>query len=449
MGGFCQKALIYVIGLSIGTLSVGFGLGFYAAAYSSVVEEFILDTSMKKSVYNAIAPICAIFGGPIVNFAIQRYGRKYPTMISSLVVIIGWILIIVTKKSYKELAYVGRAINGLGLGAVSTVNPVYIAELSPTEVRGAYGVMSQLFCSIGALFIYFLGIWLKWREIAGIAIVFPAITIVCLFFIPESPAFERMDTSVKKKQVNIFQKKYFKALFISFLIVVFQQFSGINALLTNLTVIFENSNVSLNPAVSSVIVTAAQVITTACSTPLVEFLGRKLTWMISSIGQALFLLICWGNQKWDWNNVLPVVMLFLDVFFFGIGLGPLPWFVVPELFPDEVRGLAMGIIQAVNWFLCALMVFIFPTMQESMTLAWTYFFYGIIMVISFLYGMLLLPETRNKKMGANIESDVEDVNDDSKSSKYDSSSNSSKSKSSKSSSSKSKSSSASSSKDEV
>lgn len=316
-------------------------------------------------------------------------------------------MVIVTKTSYRALAYVGRGISGFGVGAVSTVNPVYIAELSPTEVRGAYGVMSQLFCSIGALLIYFFGIWLKWRPLSGIAMAPPAISILCLFFIPESPAFERMERREKKRQENLFQKKYIKAFFISLLIVIFQQFSGINALLTNLTVIFSDSNINLNPSVSSVIVTSAQVITVACSTPLVELLGRRATWWISSLGQGIFLLISWANEKWHWSKILPVVMLFCDVLFFGIGLGPLPWFVVPELFPDGVRGLAMGIIQAVNWFLAALMIFVFPTMQDTMTLAWVYFFYGIIMIISFFYGLFFLPETRGEEMGAIVKQNDE------------------------------------------
>lgn len=425
MGGFCQKALIYVLALSIGTLSVGFGLGFYAAAYLSETIDFKLDTNMKASVFNALAPICAIFGGLIINLTITRYGRKYPTMIASGVVILGYLLIIITKQSYYALAYVGRAISGLGVGAVSTVNPVYIAELSPTEVRGSYGVMSQLFCSIGGLLIYMFGIWLEWRPIAGISFVPPAITIICLFFIPESPAFERMDTSVKMKQVNLFQKKYMKPLLISLLVVIFQQFSGINALGSNLNFIFENSNINLEPSVSSTIVSSAQVITVALSTPLVEFLGRRITWWLSSIGQAIFLFILFANQKWNWSNVLPVVMMFFDILFFGIGLGPLPWFVVPELFPDEVRGIAMGCIQAVNWFLCALMIFVFPTMQETMGLDWVYFFYSIFMLLSFFYGLFFLPETRGEEMGHIVkqEDDSENEGKDVKKEKSDASEN--------------------------
>lgn len=408
MEGFFQKTLIYVIILSIGTLSVGFDLSYYAASLSTCLDGFNLNTKFKKSIFNALAPICAAISSPFVNFGIQKFGRRYPVMVSSGIVALGWLLIVFTNPSYNILAYIGRGITGLGLGAISTINPVYIAELSPTSVRGSYGVMSQLFTALGGTLIYFMGIWLHWRVMAAIAIIPPAINIACLFFIPESPAFHRMEGSFQTdKEAGLFQKKYLKAWIISLLVVIFQQFSGVNALQTNLTVIFGNSNIDLNAATASVIVSLSKVITTACSTPLVECLGRRVTWWLSSIGQCVFLLVLWANELWHFSNILPVVLLFFDLLFFGIGLGPIPWFVVPELFPDEVRGIAMGTVQTINWALAALNVFIFPIMQESMTLAWIYFFYGAIMLFSFWYGVLFLPETRNKEMGAMI---IEDEN---------------------------------------
>ena len=100
MGGFFQKELIFVLALSIGTLSVGFGLTYYGASLSTCVNDFVLDTDIKKSVFNAIAPICAAISSAFVNTAMQRFGRKYPTMASSGVVVFGWILIIATKRSY-------------------------------------------------------------------------------------------------------------------------------------------------------------------------------------------------------------------------------------------------------------------------------------------------------------------------------------------------------------
>lgn len=410
MSGFFQKTLLYIIALSLGTLSIGFGLSYYAASLSTCLDGFNLNTKFKKSIFNALAPIFASLSSPFVNLTIQRIGRKYSSMLASCIVVFGWILIAATNTSCNALAYIGRAICGLGLGSVSTINPIYIAELSPIEVRGSYGVMSQLFTALGGTLIYFMGIWLNWRTIAIIAIIPPTVNILCLFFIPESPVFIKANSETTNEMKSLFHMKYLKAWLISLLVVIFQQFSGVNALQTNLTVIFENCRINIEPEIASVIVSFSKVITTACSTPLVEFFGRKITWWISSIGQGIFLIVLWANEKWIFSKILPVILLFFDLLFFGIGVGPIPWFIVPELFPDEVRGSAMGTIQAINWGLAALNVFIFPTMQESMTLAWVFFFYGSIMTASFFYGLFFLPETCKKEMGAMIKEDEKKKN---------------------------------------
>jgi Na+/melibiose symporter-like transporter len=249
------------------------------------------------------------------------------------------------------------------------------------------------------MLVYLMGIWLWWRTIAGLSIIAPGILLLVVYWIPESPTVSQCFSSE-----SLVQKKFIKPFAVSVLLVIFQQFSGINALLTNLNSIFMKSNVRLNPSICSTIVSAAQVVTTAISTPLVEKLGRKLTWIISSVGQTLFLLLLWANELWSFSTVLPVVCLFFDVLAFGIGLGPLPWFVVPELFPDAVRSSAMGVIQAINWGLAALMIFVFESMQKGMTLSWVYFFYGVVMAFSFVFGILMLPETRGKEMGDLYES---------------------------------------------
>jgi MFS family permease len=397
--GFFQPALVHVLGLSVGTLSVGFTLSFYAAAYKSLVPAFKLETDWDRTLFNSLTPIAAIFGSIGAHVSMANWGRKVPCAIASCVVVLGWVLLLVTKPSYSWLGFVSRFVMGLGAGAISTVTPVYIAEISPTEVRGSYGVMSQLATSAAAMIAYFLGIWLGWAPIAGICLGAPAVLLAMIKWIPESPAVARMDRTEAMARESVFQCRFLKSIGIAFLLVAFQQFSGINALGTNLTPIFQASNVKLDPSVSSTIVGSAQVITVAMSTPLVERLGRRVTWMMSSIGQALFLLVLWANEVWISSNILPIVLLFLDVLFFGIGLGPLPWFVVPELFPDGARSGAMGMIQGVNWGLAALMIFVFESMQKAMTLGWVYFFYGVVMICSFVFGLFALPETAGVEMG--------------------------------------------------
>lgn len=398
--GFFQRSLLHVLVVAIGTFSIGLVLTFYSPAYETITDEMEF-TELEGSFFNAIAAIAAIFGGPIINFTINKMGRKYPTLLTQVVIIIGWAMLIATKRSYKGLTYAARIVMGLGAGACSTVCPVYIAELSPLAQRGAYGVMSQFFLSFGACTGYLLGIWLNWRILAIICVVPAVLLTVLINFIPESPAVARINQTNQEntEKDHLFQAKFFKPLVIATLTVIFQQFSGINALLTNLSPIFNQSKISLKPAVASVIVSAAQVFTVACATPIVNFFGIRITWTISASGQALALLLSWANEKWEWSNSLPIVLLFADVLFFGVGLGPLPWFIVPELFPDSVRSFATSLIQGFNWFLCSLMMFVFQYMVNGMGLSWTYFFYGICMVASVLFAIFILPETKGKQMG--------------------------------------------------
>jgi putative Mn2+ efflux pump MntP len=94
--GFCQAALVHVLLLSIGTLSVGFTLAYFGASYETCSVEFGLDTTMEQSWFNALTPILAIFGGIVAHLSMQRLGRKWPSLVGSVVVIIGWVLVVVS-----------------------------------------------------------------------------------------------------------------------------------------------------------------------------------------------------------------------------------------------------------------------------------------------------------------------------------------------------------------
>jgi MFS family permease len=251
---FFQRALLYVVALSIGTLSVGFTLGFYAAAYEACVDYFSLATWLEKSLFNSLCPIAAIIGSFLSHLVMSSHGRKGPCLCASVVVIVGWVLLLSTGRSYRILGFIARFIMGIGAGAVSTVTPVYIAELSPTDYRGSYGVMSQLATSTAAMLIYLMGIWLEWRTIAGLSIIAPGILLVVIYWIPESPTVSRCPSSE-----SLVQKRFVKPFGVSVLLVIFQQFSGINALLTNLNSIFIKSKVNLKPSICSTVVSAAQV----------------------------------------------------------------------------------------------------------------------------------------------------------------------------------------------
>lgn len=393
-----MHSLLFVILLGIANFSIGAAQSFYSASYESLITELDFDIAWSSSLFNALNPVLAIFGGPIVNIAVRFFGRKFPSLVSTLIVIVGWIFIAITKRSYKVLAFIGRGIVGLGIGGISTVIPVYIAELAPSNSRGGYGTINSIFTALGELFVYFLGIWLKWKVISGLCLIIPIIDLILIICAPESPVVSKMRED-KISNRTIFHFKYMKPVFLSFFIVFFSEFSGMSAVLANLNPIFITSEITIEPSVASTIVICSLFLSVLTSTPLVDRLGRKVMWITSSFGQALFLILLWANEKYVISKTLPIICLFFYLFFNGIGLLPLPDVVIPEIFPDEVRPFGMGASQVLRWALCSINVFSFRFMTNSLSLSWTWFFYFILTLVSGLFGIFFLPEMKGRVLG--------------------------------------------------
>ena len=280
---------------------------------------------------------------------------------------------------------------------------MFITELAPDELRGAFGAMNQLGITIGACLTYFWGIFFEWRIIAFISLIPSFILIIFIWFVIESPSFlqqinEYENISSNQPKEKLFQRKFIKPIFISFLLMFFQQFSGVNALLSNLERIFQDSGSHLKPSIDSFLVGLAGVFSTAISTILVEKIGRRLSWLISSISQFLLMLLVIINKYLDISPYITLFCLFGYNFSFGLGLGPIPWFYIPEFFPDSVRSLICSIMTAINWIFVTFVMLIWPYMKEIIS----YIFYTIVIFCSCLYGIFILKETKGTKMGENI-----------------------------------------------
>jgi hypothetical protein len=130
---------------------------------------------------------------------------------------------------------------------------------------------------------------------------------------------------------------------------------------------------------------------------LIGFSGRHIAWLISSGAQALSLTVASLQEHYKWNKIIPLVCLFADNFTFGIGTAPLPWFFVPELFPDSVRSLAGAIITAGSWVMGTLLFFIWDAMKAGLGQAAGFGFFAAIMYCSFGFGFTL-PEPKPSDM---------------------------------------------------
>ena len=394
---FFDKQLKYVLVLCAAASSVGLVLAYYSPASSTLISYFGFN-SFQTSAFNAIPSIFAIIGSPCVDFLVRKYGRKIPTIIIQSGVVFGWILIIATMKSYFWLSFIGRVVCGVSIGGLSALIPVYISELAPEDSKSSYGVLCQLSASFGTLLSYIFGYTNHWRWIAVLSLIPCAVFFIFIWFCPESPVVDQIKSQQPDpNNASLFQMKYIKPIITAALCVVFQQFSGINALLTNLTPIFNESHISLAPTTATVIVGLAQVIATTASSPIVAKFGNKICWIASTLGQAFFLLLLWANEQFNISPILPVLCLFLDVLMFGIGLGPIPWFVVVLLFPPHLCAFASSLTQGLNYLLCSIMIFTFNPMSDSMGIGWVYFFYSIIMVLATIYGFFLLPSCKKQE----------------------------------------------------
>jgi MFS family permease len=132
---------------------------------------------------------------------------------------------------------------------------------------------------------------------------------------------------------------------------------------------------------------------------MVEKLGRKPTLTIALCGGGVAHLLFWAQDTFGLSTTIPVVALFLYMFAFGVGIGPVVWIVIPELFEDEVRSLFMSVIVFINWGMAGAVAFLWPIIQDGVGLGWGFFIFAVVVAIGIAYSLLLMPETRSEGNG--------------------------------------------------
>ncbi|KAI5392941.1 hypothetical protein KIW84_060192 [Lathyrus oleraceus] len=281
--------------------------------------------------------------GAIASGQIAEYvGRKGSLMIASIPNIIGWLFISFAKDS--SFLYMGRLLEGFGVGIISYTVPIYIAEISPQNLRGSLVSVNQLSVTIGIMLAYLLGLFVEWRFLAILGIIPCTLLIPGLFFIPESPRwlakmgmteeFERSlqvlrgfetDISVEVNEIKasvasanrrntvrfseLKQRRYWLPLMIGIGLLVLQQLSGINAVLFYSSTIFQNAGINSSD-VATFGVGAVQVLATILTLWLADKSGRRLLLIVSSSAMALSLLVV------SISFYLKVIIIFLFVIFF-------------------------------------------------------------------------------------------------------------------------------------
>ena len=307
------------------------------------------------------------------------------------------LLVLITSEKLFAFGIVMRALLGLTVGANSSIGPMCLVEVAPKDITGFFGNLNQFGIVIGIIWMYLQGNWHIWQSLCITGIVINAAQAGLIWLVPETGAPKSKEEEddageAQKESESLWQKKYIGKLLVGVMMMVIQQLAGVNALITNLDQNFQDVGVSIPSGIASAISVAAQLIAVFISGLLVDAIGRRPLFCASALGCAVFLVIFALNDWFKWTNWLPIVCIFLYMFCFGAALGPVPWFVIPELFPDSVRALASSLISSSNWICAFIVIFVYPPLRDAIGNNWTLVIFACIAAAGSVYGWFYITE---------------------------------------------------------
>lgn len=414
---------------ALGGLLFGFDTAVISGTTSALSQIFDLS-SKSLGITVSIAIWGTVVGAMLAGLPGERYGRRDSLrglalfyLASALGCALAW--------NWSSLL-VFRFIGGLGIGGSSVLGPMYIAEIAPAKWRGRLVGLFQFNVVFGILLAYFSNYILallhlgaaEWRWDLGVA-AFPAtIFFVLLFAIPRSPRWlvkkgrvaeartvlqETGDDNyehdlqdiiasihVEQKQASekLLSRKYALPIFLAVSIGLFNQLSGINAILYYLNDIFAHAGFSrVSGNLQAVAIGATNLLFTIIAMSVIDKIGRKTLLLVGSVGTAACLAGVSAIFFTHSHEGLLVWLLVGYIAFFGFSQGAVIWVYISEVFPNAVRAKGQSLGTFTHWFMNALISGIFPLMAASSG-AYPFVFFAVMMVLQFFVVLFVYPETK-------------------------------------------------------
>lgn len=394
----------------------------------------------EESWIASLLPLGSAFGPLIAPLISDSIGRKKTLLLIAVPMIVSHLM---TAFSHViSLFYIARLILGVGAGSAFSLLPNYLAEISEKHNRGQVGCLMGVSVASGLLFSYTVGPFLTVKYF-GVVCVLPLLIFLAVFgyFIPESPQFlalknnesgtERSLMKLRQKSRSEVQKELQeikksvlefrdnqgglrdllsnrglrKGLIVSTGLMILQQFAGINVVLSYMQSIFDATGTGLAPETSTIIIGLVQMGVTIVTSSLVDRLGRRILFLISATGSCISLISLglYFYLKEHGNDVsaiswLPILSLLVYIICFNLGLGPLPWAVMGELFPPNVKGVASAITGFICFMGAFLMTLFFPSLSLFLGRAQSFWCFSLVAFGGIFFIYWVLPETKGRSL---------------------------------------------------
>ena len=436
-----NKVFIWSLIVALG----GFLFGFDTAVISGVekhIQELFQLTPFWHGFTISSALIGTVIGALVAGEPADKYGRK-----PILFIIAGlYILTAIGSALAGDVTtfILFRFLGGIGVGASSVVAPTYIAEISPAKIRGKMTAMFQFNIIFGIL-IAFISNYLfrdfgtePWRWMLGVAGIPAFLFFAFLFLIPESPRFlikigqipkaktilERIEIDSIDKEIEeikhsvdksstgnqrLFSVSYIKPISIAFLVAMFNQFSGINAILYYAPRIFELSGLSIADSMfQSILIGVTNGIFTILGMMLIDRAGRKKLLITGSIGMSICLgLVAKTFYTQNFSGYGLLLILLVYIMFFAFSTGAVIWVLIAEIFPNNIRGKGQSLGSFTHWFFAAIITFLFPVIVKlsDFGVGHAFMFFSVMMLVQAVVVWKYFPETKGRtleELGENL-----------------------------------------------
>ena len=425
---------------ALGGLIFGFDTAVISGTTTALERQFHLSTSSLGFTV-AIATIGTILGALVAGKLADRLGRRTVLFIIGGLYILG---ALGTGLAPTHLILViFRFVGGIGVGMSSVVAPIYTAEISPAAVRGRLVGLVQFNIVLGILVAYASNAVIRkifdddvaWRWMLGVMFVPALVFVILLATVPETPRWlldkgrddealkvsralcssdEESDNQIaeirkqiaddaatKGAKIPFFTRRYRKVILMAFMIAMFNQLSGINAILYYAPVVMQQAGASEDSSyLMSIAVGFMNLIATMIALTVIDRLGRRQLMIIGSIGYLISLGFLTGIMFFYEGNfnstssvlVLSGLLVFIAAHAFG--QGSVIWVFISEIFPNRVRGRGQSLGSMTHWLFAALTTYAFPPVIEKLGGGTAFLFFLLFMCGQLFWVLKVMPETK-------------------------------------------------------